>query len=130
MHPSLVAVAVLAFLLPALATAYEYDLFEGDIQIPRNTTHHFSPLGSLSSLEQVARLSALWPLGRIPYTIDVASGLPANSHRITDAIAHWQRKTCIRFTPRTNEEHYINFKFNGPDDCSSPVGMQIGMGIL
>jgi hypothetical protein len=65
-----------------------------------------------------------WPNATIPYDIDPA--LP-NQQRITDAIAHWQQKTCIRFVLRTaaNAAQHPNFvHFQPGNGCSSFVGMR------
>lgn len=67
-----------------------------------------------------------WPNATIPYDIDPA--LP-NQQRVTDAIAHWQQKTCIRFVLRTaaNAAQYPNFvHFQPGNGCSSFVGMRGG----
>jgi len=67
-----------------------------------------------------------WPGALMPYVID--SGLP-NKSRVTDAIAHWQAETNVRFVLRTsaNASQYPNyvrvFKGNG---CWSSVGMRGG----
>jgi hypothetical protein len=59
-----------------------------------------------------------WPGGVIPFRI--ASNFP-NQARVTNAIAHWQQNTFIRFVPRTNELNFVTFQpGNG---CSSWVGM-------
>ena len=64
-----------------------------------------------------------WPNGLVPYTIDPA--LP-NQARVTDAIAHWEQNTSIRFVLRTNANanqhpNFVNFRPSG--GCSSNVGM-------
>lgn len=67
-----------------------------------------------------------WPNALIPYDIDPA--LP-NQQRVTDAIAHWQANTCIRFVLRTagNAAQYPNFvHFQPGGGCSSFVGMRGG----
>ncbi|MEK6736301.1 MAG: Dot/Icm T4SS effector Zinc-dependent metalloprotease LegP [Pseudomonadota bacterium] len=67
-----------------------------------------------------------WPNATIPYDIDPA--LP-NQQRITDAIAHWQQNTCIRFVLRnaSNAAQYPNFvHFQPGNGCSSFVGMRGG----
>jgi Astacin (Peptidase family M12A) len=67
-----------------------------------------------------------WPGCIVPYTID--ANLP-NQQRVTNAIAHWQQKTRMRFVRRTSTNaarypNYINFKpANG---CWSFVGMRGG----
>jgi hypothetical protein len=67
-----------------------------------------------------------WPNVLMPYEID--SALP-NEQRVTDAIAHWQANTNVRFVERTaaNAAQYPNYVriFRG-DGCWSYVGMQGG----
>jgi hypothetical protein len=68
-----------------------------------------------------------WPQGQLPYQID--SGMP-NQARVTDAIAHWEANTTIRFLQRTsaNAATYPNYvRFFQGDGCYSSVGMQGGM---
>src|SRR5215217_4131626 len=62
-----------------------------------------------------------WPGGLIPFQID--RNLP-NQQRVTDAIAHWERNTFIRFVQRTNEPNFVTFRSGG--GCSSQVGMSGG----
>jgi hypothetical protein len=63
-----------------------------------------------------------WPNCRIPYEIDPA--LP-NQQRVTDAIAHWEAHTPIRFQLKTPQDtNWIRFKDDG--GCWSMVGMQGG----
>ncbi|WMS85340.1 M12 family metallopeptidase (plasmid) [Bacillus wiedmannii] len=65
-----------------------------------------------------------WPGGIIPFTID--STLP-NQQRVTDAIAHWENRTFIRFVPRTNPTQQPNFiNFRTSSVCQSFIGMQGG----
>ncbi len=60
-----------------------------------------------------------WPKGVIPYTIDPA--LPPNMAEDVDwAIRHWQRRTPIRFEPRTEQVSYVTFRPGS--GCKSPVG--------
>ena len=103
-------------------------IFEGDII-----------LGTVSELQAAMDDSGLvlqsvgitgqqfrWPNATIPYDIDPA--LP-NQQRVTDAIAHWQANTCIRFVLRTagNAAQYPNFvHFQPGNGCSSFVGMRGG----
>ena len=63
-----------------------------------------------------------WPHAAVPFEIDPA--LP-NQRRVTDAIAHWQANTKIRFVRRTgaNADFFPDFvRFTPADECSSPVG--------
>jgi hypothetical protein len=71
-----------------------------------------------------------WPGGVIPYVLH--SALP-NTQRVTDAIAHWQANTKIRFVLRTaaNAASYPNYlSFESRDGCWSSVGMQGGMQVI
>lgn len=67
-----------------------------------------------------------WPNAVVPY--DIGNALP-NKQRVTDAIAHWEEKTNIRFVQRTaaNAAQYPNYVhvFKG-DGCWSYVGMRGG----
>lgn len=69
-----------------------------------------------------------WPNALMPYEID--SGLP-NKGRVTDAIAHWEAKTNMRFVLRTasNASQYPNYVrvYKGTGTlagCWSHVGMR------
>ena len=67
-----------------------------------------------------------WPNCKVPYEIDPA--LP-NKQRVTDAIAHWEANTSIRFPLRTpaNQGQYPNYvRFTDAGGCWSMVGMQGG----
>ncbi len=67
-----------------------------------------------------------WPDALVPYDID--SSLP-NQSRVTDAIAHWEEKTNIRFVRRTssNASQYPNYVyFRVASGCWSSVGMRGG----
>lgn len=67
-----------------------------------------------------------WPNCQVPYEIDPA--LP-NQQRVTDAIAHWEANTPIRFPLRTpaNQGQYPNWvRFTDAGGCWSMVGMQGG----
>ncbi|HWM06122.1 MAG TPA: M12 family metallopeptidase [Actinophytocola sp.] len=64
-----------------------------------------------------------WPGGLVPFEID--PNLP-NQARVTDAIAHWERNTRIRFARRdaANPAHANFIRFVPGGGCSSPVGMR------
>lgn len=71
-----------------------------------------------------------WPNALMPYEIDPA--LP-NKARVTDAIAHWEANTNMRFVLRTaaNAASYPNYVRVFPGDgCWSYVGMQGGQQLL
>lgn len=64
-----------------------------------------------------------WPNATVPYEIDPA--LP-NQNRVTDAIAHWEQHTPLRFVQRTaaNAGTYPNYvRFLDGGGCWSAVGM-------
>lgn len=103
-------------------------VFEGDIdlgpvdRIPPAGAH--APGGDELSPQILAAthrgVEGRWLGGVIPYTID--AGLP-HPERVTQAIEHWQQRTCIRFVPRTTEGTYVTFVPVTGGLCSSPVGM-------
>ena len=62
-----------------------------------------------------------WPSGVIHYTIDPS--MPSQQ-RVTNAIAHWEQNTPIRFHARQNEADYVTFVSQG--GCWSYVGRQGG----
>lgn len=62
-----------------------------------------------------------WPNCQVPYQID--PNLP-NQQRVTDAIAHWEARTGIRFVVRTTESNWVFFTDAG--GCWSLVGMRGG----
>lgn len=67
-----------------------------------------------------------WPNGQVPYMIDPDL---VNPERVTEAIAHWEKHTGIRFIKLTaaNMNLYGNFiSFEDMDGCFSAVGMQGG----
>lgn len=71
--------------------------------------------------------SYLWPGGVVAYQIDPK--LP-DQERISDAIAHWEENTSLRFVERNNSNasQYRNYiLFRPGNGCSSYVGMRGGM---
>lgn len=67
-----------------------------------------------------------WPNATVPFEID--PGLP-DPQRVTDAIAHWESRTRIRFVERTaaNAAQFPDFvRFVPGDGCSSQVGRRGG----
>ncbi|AXT58445.1 hypothetical protein D1815_22790 [Aquimarina sp. AD1] len=84
----------------------KYYILEGDIKIELSDTN-----------KGVGRTGGRWPNNIVYYAIQ--SGMP-NQARITNAIAHWESKTELRFESRTNQSNYVYFK-NG-SGCSSYVG--------
>ncbi|MCK8522955.1 M12 family metallopeptidase [Aquimarina sp. D1M17] len=98
-------------------------IFEGDIIFTKDMLLKtaekvvFEP-GEASSTKSVGRTGGRWPNNTVYYTID--SGLP-KQYRVTDAIAHWEANTALRFVQRTNQNNYIRFRKGS--GCSSSVGM-------
>lgn len=67
-----------------------------------------------------------WPNATVPYDIDPA--LP-NQSRVSDAIAHWEANTAVKFVLRTaaNAAQYPDYvHFRPGSGCSSWVGRQGG----
>ena len=63
----------------------------------------------------------LWPKGIVPYRI--LDSLP-QAGRVTDAIAHWEAKTAIRFEPKTDQPDFVTFR--AASGCSANVGCMGG----
>lgn len=61
--------------------------------------------------------SLRWTGKIVYYTVDPTLPYP---ERVTDAIAHWQAYTAIRFVPRTTQYSYVTFKPGS--GCSAYVG--------
>ena len=61
-----------------------------------------------------------WPGAVVPFEID--PGLP-DQQRVTDAIAHWEARTRIRFRARTASDVAV-VRFVAGGGCSSTVGMR------
>ena len=105
---------------------YDYDIVEGDIQVPREGRS-----GKALSASPLTSQSQLFPLGKVRYYIETkevaakdATPMEADDVRVVGAIADWEAKTCIRFTKCTSANRcarpYIKFIAGG--GCSSPVG--------
>lgn len=93
-------------------------IFEGDIIIrPDGAVNPESGARTASAGRTIQR----WANGTVYYTI--ASNL-SNQSRVTNAIAHWESRTYMKFIPRTNQPDYIHFRPGG--NCSSAIGRQGG----
>ena len=90
------------------------NVYEGDILL----TDAQVAATSGPRTESAGRTSGKWPSAVVYYTIDPA--LP-NQARVTDAIAHWQANTAIRFVKRTTQANYVTFRVGS--GCSSNIGM-------
>eukprot|EP01063_Lacrimia_lanifica_P021939 TRINITY_DN2962_c0_g1_i5.p1 TRINITY_DN2962_c0_g1~~TRINITY_DN2962_c0_g1_i5.p1 ORF type:complete len:690 (+),score=87.66 TRINITY_DN2962_c0_g1_i5:48-2117(+) len=83
----------------------------------------------------VRSFSQWWPLGKVKYFIDTtgtdqrapAPPLSGDDARIADAIAHWEERTCVRFTRCATRpacgRGYVRFVSHA-NLCSSPTGKQ------
>lgn len=95
-------------------------VFEGDIV-----------LGTLDELESppgeegvtITGANFRWPGGVVPFEVDPA--LPG-AHRVTEAVAHWNSRTHLRFVPRT-AAHADFVRFVPSTASRSPVGRRGGM---
>jgi len=73
-----------------------------------------------SRRKAVSNTRLRWTNKIVPYTIQ--SGFSSSDRQqIQYAIDDWQRNTCLRFKPRTNERNYVAIVDGG--GCSSYVGM-------
>ena len=90
-------------------------IYEGDIIIEKGDDN------ATGKTEAVGLTGRRWPNGIVYYTIN--SSLP-NQSRVTNAIAHWEANTSIRFQQRTTQRNYVEFVVGS--GCSSSVGMRGG----
>lgn len=116
----------------------ELAIFEGDIclgkaddvatQVPSIGVEQMSARGIAHAIG-ITGEDFRWPNGRIPFEIN--AGVPNQTRtRITNAIAHWEQNTNIRFVQRTaaNANQFPNFvRFIAGNGCWSWVGMRGGM---
>ena len=110
----------------AVRDGEDFELVEGDIQVPRGAGRD----GEALSASSVWRHSQLWAQGQVRYIVDTeplwdgVTPLQADDARISGAVAHWEAQTCMRFTLCTSEAEcelpYI--KFVASTGCSSPLG--------
>lgn len=99
-------------------------IYEGDIIFQKDMLTRTQELlvfeqGEIAPEDRsVGRTGGRWPNNTVYYQIE--SGLP-KSYRVTDAIAHWEANTSLKFVQRTNQSNYILFRQGS--GCSSSVGM-------
>lgn len=95
------------------AVELPYELIDGAA-----VTHGDIELGASETLVAGAVVeSRPWPRGEVVYEVDPA--LP-NQGRVTDAIAHWEARTGIRFKQRTTEAGYV--RFTTGTGCLATIG--------
>lgn len=95
------------------AVELPYELIDGAA-----VTHGDIELGDSEALVAGAVVeSRPWPRGEVVYEVDPA--LP-NQARVTDAIAHWQSRTGIRFKARTTEAGFV--RFTTGTGCLATIG--------
>ncbi len=97
-------------------------IYEGDIVFEKDMVSKTPQKlvfeeGETPTYKSVGRTGGRWPNNIVYYTI--ANNLP-NKARVTNAIAHWESKTALRFVQRTNQNNYVYFRFGS--GCSSSVG--------
>lgn len=97
-------------------------IFEGDIIVGEEKT-----LTSRSLVRKGEKYR--WPGGVIPYVVNEEllrrGQVPS---RISQAIAHWEKHTPIRFKERTDEKDYVEFVKGG--GCASFVGRRRGRQVI
>jgi hypothetical protein len=101
----------------------EEAIFEGDIilgndeQLQKTIEIGDDPLKAIAIIGAGVR----WDGGLIPY--EIAPDLP-DKDRVTDAIAHWEQNTPIRFKVRGDEPDWVVFRPSS--GCSSSIGRRGG----
>ncbi len=100
----------------------ELPIFEGDIVLDLLPEER----EGAGATRGIAITGHRWGKGIIPYDID--NNLP-NKQRVTDAIAHWEKHTIMRFVQRTSQNasnypDYVHFRF--ASGCWSYVGRRGG----
>jgi hypothetical protein len=96
-------------------------VFEGDIIIDPGlllaSESADSELATYANELAATTASRLWPNGVVHYTIDPSLKNPS---RVTQAIAHWESKTSLRFVSRTSQSAYVTFRPGS--GCSAHIG--------
>jgi len=114
--------AMMMRLLVVLALVYlsKAELFEGDIVLDRKTADIVSGNNRFDAVKSDTRK---WTGAVVPYIF--ASNFESSRRRVVEeAIAEYNKYTCIRWVPRTNQRNYVKFIVGG--GCYSYVGMTGG----
>ena len=99
-------------------------IFEGDIVLGSvDELRAAEQAGPIAASVGITGAQFRWPNGVVPYEIDPA--MP-NQQRITDAIAHWEANTPIRFVLRSTGTFNDYVRFQSGGGCSSNVGRRGG----
>jgi hypothetical protein len=105
-------------------------MFEGDIVL--GTVEEFADAnqrlaapdaGPIAASIGISGTQFRWPGGVVPY--EIAASMP-NQQRITDAIAHWEASTAIRFVLRSSGNYPDFVRFQTGGGCSSNIGRRGG----
>jgi hypothetical protein len=90
-------------------------IMDGDMVLhPHDLTDEWLPQPQTTGR---TRTAAKWPNQTVAYMIDPS--VP-NQGWVTQAIAHWEAMTSIRFVQRTTERAFVRFR--GGSGCSANVG--------
>ncbi|XP_065055819.1 zinc metalloproteinase nas-4-like [Rhopilema esculentum] len=102
------------------------DLFEGDIVMTKSLQTDIDNM-EYAAKNKISKFDAItngaWSNGVIPYTFDRNFNARGRSV-VRQAIADYQKYTCIKWVPRTNQRSYVTF-FHG-SGCYSMIGQQGG----
>lgn len=107
----------------------EYELIDGKAVFEGDIILSLDKRGNIKTPEKStgrALSTFRWPGRIVPYTID-ANLQNVNSARVTQAIAHWEANTNLRFVQRTTQTDFVRFfRPADPGTCNSQVGRQGG----
>lgn len=105
-------------------------LLEGDIALQPSQFVEQIDVDENLATEESALLSSpgtwwKWPDGVVPYTI--SSGLPWSiRQKVTQAIAHWEARTPVRFVPRSGHADFVTFRYSSAGYAYANLGRRGG----
>ncbi|XP_065648482.1 tolloid-like protein 2 isoform X3 [Hydra vulgaris] len=92
---------------------FEFDIKLNPLKLTNSNKNQFD--AAISYKER------LWPGAIIPYTFgETLAHIESAQRTIQQAIAEWEKATCIRFIKKTNEEDFVEFAAG--IGCNSDVG--------